>query len=499
MVAHLFLSDGVATCFIEVWVGMRKLFSVALSLLLVACGGGGGSSGSGGGSAAITSFAASSTLANLCAAPRPNTADTQGTMADEKSYLRSFVDETYLWYKDVPSNLNAASYATPQAYFDVLKTTNTTASGALVDQFHWSQTTASWNATTSGISEDYGIQWTAQASVPPRNWIVIEVDPGSPAALAGVKRGDKVTSIDGVDFVNDNTQAGVATLNQGLFPSAVTSHWFGFNGNPVLSLTPATYNIATVQKVGTIPTASGTVGYFVFDSHLAKSEAELIAAINQLKAANVSDLIIDMRYNGGGLLYIASELAYMIAGPASTTGKTFEQFTYNDKLTASNKAYPFYSVGTSQTLPYLGLNHVTILTTHGTASASESVINSLRGVDVTVDLIGGTTRGKPYGFYPQDNCGYTYFTIQFKGVNNKGYGDYADGFPATCTAPDDFTHARGDTAETMLATALTYRQTHVCPAVAALPQSFLSANSLDFKLVRPASQEMRILTGMPRL
>jgi C-terminal processing protease CtpA/Prc len=478
-------------------IDMKKLAAIAVSILLVACGGGGGP-------AATNSLAASATLANRCAALRPGTVDLPGTMADEKAYLRSFVDETYLWYKDVPNNLVAANYATPQAYFDVLKTTARTASGALVDQFHWSQTTDSWNAFTSGISEDYGIQWAAQASTPPRNWLVAEVAPGSPADSAGVKRGDKVVLIDNIDFVNDTSPDGIAKLNEGLFPSVVVAHAFVFNGKPEVSLTPAIYNTVTVQKVKIIATPTGTVGYFVFDTHLAKSEAELIDAINQLKLANVSDLIIDLRYNGGGYLYIASQLAYMVAGPTTTNGKTFEQLTYNDKLTASNTVYRFFDTAypftNTQALPYLGLNHVTILTTRDTASASESVINSLRGVDVAVDLIGGTTRGKPYGFVPQDNCGYTYFAIQFKGVNNKGYGDYADGFSATCTAPDDFNHARGDTAETMLASALSYRQTKPsCPAVAAVPQTFLGANSLDFKLVRPASQEMRILTNMPRL
>ncbi|MBP6006844.1 MAG: PDZ domain-containing protein [Rhodoferax sp.] len=479
---------------------MKKLAAIAVSILLVACGGGGG----GGGPATANSLAASATLANRCAAPRSGTLDQPGTMADEKAYLRSFVDETYLWYRDVPNNLVAANYATPQAYFDVLKTNARTTSGTLVDQFHWSQTTASWNAAVSGISEDYGIQWAVQATTTPRNLIVAEVEPGSPADLAGVKRGDRVTSVDGIDFVNDNTSAGIAILNQGVFPSVVAPHNFGFNGNPEISLTPTTYNTVTVQKVKTIATATGTVGYFVFDTHIANAEAELIAAVNQLKAANVSDLIIDMRYNGGGYLYIASELAYMVAGPGPTNGKTFEQLTFNDKLTASNTVYPFYNAFTSGNatlpLPYLGLNHVTILTTSDTASASESVINSLRGVDVVVDLIGGTTRGKPYGFVPQDNCGYTYFAIQFKGVNNKGYGDYSDGFAPTCNAPDDFTHARGDTAEAMLASALSYRQTKPnCPAVAVVAQPFLNANGQGFKLVRPASQEMRILTGMPRL
>ncbi|MBC3884307.1 S41 family peptidase [Undibacterium griseum] len=481
---------------------MKKILSLSLLSIsiLTACGGGGGSSVSvstpGDTSQTGNVLPPSATLANLCAQPRSNTADRQGTVENEKAYLRSFVDETYLWYKDVPT-LIAANYATPQAYFKDLKTTAKTASGLPVDQFHWSQTTESWNAASSGISQDYGIQWAAQASSPPRNWIVAEVAPGSPAAQAGIKRGDKITSVDGVDFVNDGTQAGVATLNEGLFPTVLAAHRLGFNGQAGISLTPALINTVTVQNVKTIPTASGTVGYFTFDTHIAKSEAELIAAINQLKAANVTDLVIDLRYNGGGLLYIASELAYMVAGPVTTNGRIFEKLTYNDKLTSKNTTYPFYSSGTTnQNLPSLGLKHVSLLVTHGTASASESIINSLRGVDVTVDLIGDVTRGKPYGFVPQDNCGYTYFSIQFKGVNDKGFGDYADGFTPTCKAADDYTHLRGDTSETMLKTALSYRQTGICPANTA--GASILGNEAGYELVRPATQEMRIVTPMPR-
>src|SRR4029453_5362330 len=79
-------------------------------------------------------------------------------------------------------------------------------------------------------------------------------------------------------------------------------------------------------------------------------------------------------------------------------------------------------------LPTLNLARVFILTGPGTCSASEAVMNGLAGVDVDVIQIGATTCGKPYGFYPEDNCGTTYFSIQFQGVNHKGFGDYADGF-----------------------------------------------------------------------
>jgi len=499
---------------------MRLWLLIVVSWLVDGCGGGGGCAGMAGGvdTCKVTSattpdpgnnagnstptpvaLAASGTLANLCASPRSATVDRQGTLAQEKAYLRSFVDETYLWYQDVPTNLVAASYPTPQLYFDVLKTTAKTASGASVDQFHWSQSTASWNAASSGISQDYGIAWAAQSSVPPRNWVVSQVAPASPAALAGVQRGDRLTAVDGIDFVNDNTAAGVALLNAGLFPSVLAPHSFGFNGSAQFSLTPATITTVTVQNVKTIASASGTVGYFSFDTHIAKSEDELIAAINQLKAANVTDLVIDLRYNGGGLLYVASELAYMIAGPTVTQGKIFEKLSYNNKLTAKNTAYDFFSTGTAgQSLPYLGLKRVTLLVSRGTASASESIINSLRGVNVVVDLIGTTTRGKPYGFVPQDNCGTTYFAIQFKGVNDKGYGDYADGFPPTCAVADDFSRSRGDPSEALLSTALGYRLTGTCPATATDPRRLKGVGTAPYELVRPATQEMRIFTGMDR-
>ena len=473
---------------------MKKILTLGILGLLSACGGGGGGSGANSGT---TTPPVISAAPNLCANPRANTADQQGTADNEKAYLYSFVNQTYLWYQQLPTNLVAASYATPQDYFDALKTSALDPTGVPVDQFHWSQTTASWNAETSGNPLDIGIQWAALNSAPPRNWVIADVAPGSPAALAGLKRGAKLTSIDGIDFVNDNVQADIDALNAALLPGPAATHSYGFNGQPGVPITSVAYSEVTVKNVKIIPTTNGNVGYFIFDTHIAKSETELTNAINQLKAAGVSDLIIDMRYNGGGLLYIASELAYMIAGPASTTNHIFESLIYNDKLTSQNTNYPFYSSGTvNQALPTLGLNHVTLLVTYGTASASESVINSLRGVNVKVDLIGATTRGKPYGFVPQDNCGWTYFSIQFKGVNDKGLGDYADGFAPTCQAADDFTHQRGDTAETMLSSALAYRATGTCPVNANLPKFVKAQTGAAYQLVRPASKEMRILTPM---
>jgi carboxyl-terminal processing protease len=246
--------------------------------------------------------------------------------------------------------------------------------------------------------------------------------------------------------------------------------------------------VTTVQNVHTITTPGGSlVGYMLFNDHLATSESELVNAFTQLQTAGVTDLVLDIRYNGGGLLDIASEVAYMIAGQ-QTVGQTFELTQFNSKYPSTNpvtgtaitplgfhSTTQGFSVTAGQALPTLGVSRVFVLTGASTCSASESIINSLQGVNVQVIQVGSTTCGKPYGFYPTDNCGTTYFSIQFQGVNAKGFGDYPDGFTpantvtpqgvsvAGCSVADDFTHALGDSAEGLLASALSYQQNAVCP------------------------------------
>jgi carboxyl-terminal processing protease len=453
---------------------------------------------------------------NLCQSPRIGRdpfndnkpyPDKQGTLAQEKTWLRSWTDETYLWYREVPTTLNPANYATAIDYFNVLKTSAITASGKAKDQFHFTYPSAEWDAMSEqGIEFGYGITWSrAPSNSLPRKRVVAIVEPGSPADKVGLKRGDQLTSVDGADFLNGNDSATIDKLNAGLFPEKEgESHTFMFKRGVanVTTILVATNVMATpVQNTKTIDTPTGKVGYLTFNSHNAVSELQLIDSINTLKATGVTDLILDLRYNGGGFLYVASELAFMIAGPDATSGKTFEQTQFNDKTPAEaptlflSTAYGF-SAPAGQALPFLGLKKVSILTSAGTCSASEAIINSLQGIDIEVNLIGAQTCGKPYGFYPTPNCGTTYFSIQFKGVNNKGFGDYADGIPATCNVADDFTHALGDPAEGQLAAALNYRNTKICPVASAgviLPNEYAPH---QLQLVRPAAKEIAIYSRM---
>lgn len=442
---------------------------------------------------------------NQCVAPRSGIdpfsgnpyPDEQGTAMDEKLWMRSWTNDTYLWYDEVEDN-DPANF-TIAGYFDQLKTTELTPTGTPKDNFHFSRATDEYNTLTqTGVSSGYGFEWEFVSLVTPRELIVQYTEPNSPAAQAGIPRGASLKTVDGVDFVNANTQEAVDVINAGLFPSesGKTTH-FTFDlvdgSELTVSVTSANIEVSPVQNVRILDTDIGKVGYFQFNTFIRIAQDSLISTFEQFIDNNVTELVIDLRYNGGGLLALASQLSYMVAGPNQTNNAIFETLQFNDKYPTTNpvtggtiRPTPFYSneidynegVLTNRLLPSLSVSTVYVITTGSTCSASEAVINSLRGIDVEVVQIGTPTCGKPYGFYPTDNCGTTYFTIQFQGVNNKGFGDFADGFIPTstpnfafelpgCSVADDFTNPLGDANEGMLAAALAYAQTGSCPASAA--------------------------------
>jgi carboxyl-terminal processing protease len=488
--------------------------ALVVATALAGCGGGGGSSSvAPTGTPATPSgappppawvpgqYAAASTFAGRCAVPRTGTdpttgrpyPDVAGSTTWENHWLRSWSNAYYLWYRELP-DLDPAAYSSTANYFSLLKTSATTPSGKAKDPFHFTYTTTEWVALTqSGASVGYGAEWSVIARTPPRRLVIAYVEPNSPAANGGLQRGAELLTVDGVDFVNANDQASVDRLNAALFPSTAGPHSFTFRQNGAsfsLTMNATTVTSRPVLIAKTLTTPTGPVGYILFNDHIATAESQLVDAVRQLQAANVTDLVLDLRYNGGGYLDLASELAFMIAGPTRTAGRTFESLTFNDKAPPGTNPVtggalsptPFrstanFNLPAGTPLPALNLSRVFVLTGPGTCSASESIINGLRGIDVQVIQIGSTTCGKPYGFYPQDNCGTTYFTIQFKGVNAKGFGDYADGFApqntvsATplaapvpgCSVADDYSRPLGDPLEGRLQSALAYRSTGVCP------------------------------------
>jgi|SRR5579883_332635 len=537
----------------------RWALPIATLAALSGCGGGGVTPGSstGGGGTGVGSgngsgnsstwtagvFQPASKFAALCASPRTGTdpstgkpyPDVQGTTTDENNWLRSWTHELYLWYDEV-QDVNPASYSSTSQYFQLMKTTETTSSGAPKDRFHFTYPTSVWQSLSqAGVEAGYGAQFEIIQSTPPRSVKIAYLQPAaelpSQTSAAGLVRGDTVLQVDGADVVNATDQASINTINAGLSPSqAGETHTFEV-------LDPGTSTPRTVQlqsaNVTSIPvlmetTVTGpggnTVGYILYNSQIATAESELISAINDLKSKGVTDLVLDLRYDGGGYLDLASELAYMIASPSQTAGETFELQQFNNQYPTTNPVTgqpitptPFhnttqgFSTTAGQPLPTLGLMRVAVITGQDTCSASESIINSLQGVGITVYQIGSTTCGKPYGFYPQDNCGTTYFSIQFQGVNAKGFGGYGDGFsPANttpsvgtlvpgCSVADDFDHPLGDPNEGRLKTALAYLanpQASTCPSPPtgnAAPPVLTQKQLLQRIFTRSPLKEMRIL------
>jgi C-terminal processing protease CtpA/Prc len=492
------------------------LHALALSALLMT-GCGGGSSGSGSNAAinqwAENVFEPEENFVNRCTNPRtgidPFTnqpfLDQAGTESDEKFWLRSWSHDKYLWYSEIEDR-NPANSETVLDYFGRLKTEALTNSGNPKDQFHFSVNTETLRQQVeSGIELSTGVRWTIRVPSPPREVRVVYVEPNSSAGLAGVQRGDLLIGVDGFDVINGSDDATVDATNQALRPDQENeTHEYQFQR---LDETTYTVNLSAdeivtqpVLAVESIASPSGNVGYILFNDHIVTAEQQLVDAVNQLNSANITDLVLDLRYNGGGFVYIASQLSYMIAGFNNTNNQVFDNTVFNDKHTQTNpftdqtlEPDPFLQTQLNgSALPSLDLNRVYILTGENTCSASELIINALRGVDVEVIQIGNTTCGKPYGFYATDNCGTSYFSINFRSENAKAYGDYADGFVPSaidngqeqirgCEVADDLTRLLGDANEARLATALFFRENNACPPQLRAKLNTSSADGLLLK------------------
>jgi hypothetical protein len=516
--------NNLANDSIDPWIASNRMvrtFCLLITLsIITACGGGGGAGAitppppppPGGTGWQMGMFMPASTFAAQCQAPRPGSGDMQGMTVDENNFLRSFSDDTYLWYSEI-ADQDPGPFNDPIAYFGVLRTTGLSPSGQAKDQFHFTFDTEEWiQLSQSGVSAGYGASFAVLAPAPPREIVVAYTDPNTPATSLPIPltRGAAIISIDGAAVVDGDP----AVLNAGLFQaSAGETHTFevldlGAQASRMITMTAANIASTPVQETRVIVTATGErVGYMVFNDHIATAEAGLVEAVNLLNAGQgIDDLILDLRYNGGGFLDIAAQMAYMIAGQAQVAGRWFETTQFNDKHTATDifgnpiTPTPFhnttlgFSSAPGAALPVLNLPRVYVLTSSGTCSASEAIMNGLRGVGVEVIQIGTTTCGKPYGFFPQDNCGTTYFTIQFRGVNFMDFGDYTDGFVPSavddgqadvlgCTVQDDFTKLLGDPTENRLEVALAHQAGMGCVTPTAAAPGVLSKTGVPLDAI----------------
>ncbi|WP_169558539.1 S41 family peptidase [Uliginosibacterium gangwonense] len=412
--------------------------------ILAGCGGGGG------GSSNTTTTTDCSTLGQL-------------------RFVRQHVDDKYLFYQYAGTTRPENYPYSPIQYFEDI-TVNTIPS---IDRFSYAiPTSQAYSSLQEGQSMDLGIRGEYDQNNALR---ISYIEPNSSAATAGLQRGDQIIAINGSTV----TSAGVTQAQyDALFASpsgtyvSITYLHPGNAASTAVNLRTTTYADTPVPFIGvaTLGTGGATkkAGYLVFNEHTVPAEGQLADAFNSLAQANVTDLILDLRYNRGGYTAIASEVAYMIAGSTATSKKVFEYVLHNDKHSAEDYYEPFYNAmglttgRYAEKLPALNLSRVYVLTSASTCSASEMIINGLRGIDIPVIIVGGTTCGKPYGMQQADYCGTSYFALQFQTANAKNEGGYISGFTPSCTASDDLAHQLGDSNEQMLSMALNHISTGQC-------------------------------------
>jgi C-terminal processing protease CtpA/Prc len=447
----------------------RPLLTLCISLLL-ALHGCGGSGGSGGEPAATGPGYFDPPYANAYSYLE------QCTNLNPKKFIRAYLDENYLWPEQVQRR-DALTYDTAADYFKaILAPPN-------IDRFSFSSPIDEADARETGEAFDVGIHWVNAGSSAAPLWRVARVEPGSPAAANGIRRGDTL----------------FGKLNTNLYSNTTQSLFYDFsylrNGQVLQAkLKPASIFEDPVGPTVVLNTNTRKVGYLSFESHYGNAQDQLIESLQSMAQQGVQELVLDLRYNSGGYLYIASTLASMLTpSPVLQTRPEFIRLQPNAKLTASYqnavlRMSPFVQyVGDNaifkagSALPQLPINRVYVLTTGATCSASESLVNGLRGVGVTVHTIGDTTCGKPYGMTRQDNCGTAYYPIEFRGVNALGESDFSNGFAPRCVVADDLDHERGDAREAQLSAALTHMQTGQCPAKTVVPDDSAASRQMSPK------------------
>ncbi len=418
--------------------------------------------------------------ANWCVQPS-EAGEQQGSTGHENFFVREMIHSEYLWSADV-ADQNPMIFNHPVNAFYAQLSPLKTASGKDKDAYSFAMTYADYSAFfVEGNSESYGIEWVNRFSTNQASMEIAFVEPGSPADRAGLKRGLEVLSLNGIAVRDGVIESKARALNEATYPAkngdTLSLEYRTSSGSSPVTVTliSGKVDVTPVLVHKTLETATGKVGYMVFNTFVSdRVQVPLVEALADFETIGIEDLVLDLRYNSGGAITYANQLSYMIAGPEQTRGKVFNRYIYNPRYLPDEQG--FTSVDEAgKPLPSLNLPRVFVLTTGSTCSASELVMNSLRGIGVEVIQIGTTSCGKPYGFAGIYNCGWVYFPIQFQTTNHLKFGDYADGFEPSnnatgnsttllpgCRVEDDFDHALGDTQEALLAKALAFRQTNSC-------------------------------------
>ncbi len=375
------------------------------------------------------------------------------SMESQKKYVYDVMHDSYLWADDV-ANDGYRQDQDDESLLERLKNQK--------DHFSFIMpATESQSYFQEGVNDGFGLDF--QPLYMDENedniaLVLLYTYKGSPAQKAGLLRGDGIVKVDGQTVNSENYQTLYRRLRES---SSIELEVLRGANTFQVSLQKARYQIHPILHHEVFNGTNGNrVGYMVFQDFIDTAIPEVDEVFRYFKEQRVTDLVLDLRYNGGGSDRIANHLSTLIAG-RNVAGKIFHQTIFNRRYARYNTKQHFERSPAHA----LHLNRVFVLTTPNTCSASELVINALRASSnhVQVIQIGDRTCGKPYG-YAQAGvyCDKALYAINMGTQNSDGVGDYVDGLAPMCYVEDDYTHGFGEVGEGMLGEALYYISTGSC-------------------------------------
>lgn len=421
---------------------IHSLLCMTATAFLTACGGGGGGGGG------VT--------------PAPTC-----SIDSQKQFVLDLTNEWYLFPETLPAQVNLANYATPQALLDAL-TAGARAQGK--DRFFSYVTTRQADSSFFGEGEFIGFGFRSR--IDGNRVFFTDVFESTPASEAGLVRGAELLAVDsGSGFVPVATILATDPNLTGVFGPATEGVERGLRvrDNGVTTDSTLTKRIVTITPVPadgvailTLPGNPGVeVGYVALRTYISTAQAPLIAAFGQFKARGITRFIIDVRYNGGGLLNIAQDLADLL-GDARGPNDKLASLRYRASK-SSNDQTVFFNPFPESVAPI----QIAFITTDATASASELSV-SIMDPYVNVAIVGGNTFGKPVGqdAFDQTGCDTRLRLITFRTTNALEEGDYFDGLANrvdfSCAAADDVSRLTSDPAEASTAEALFWLENNRC-------------------------------------
>ena len=364
--------------------------------------------------------------------------DDDKTTVTEDAVANEWIDQTmrfwYYWADEIPARSSLNFKAKPENFFYSLLSSK---DGKSTDNGHYYYSSIEKLDAVTRSSTDYGLGLKIQLWILSQNPTkyaanVLYVLPGSPADEAGIKRGNWIFSVNGTAINGTNVYDLIGTESVtvafGDYYNTVAS---GYN---TATLNPAAVNdhpIIYKETMQSQSTDMKVVGYMVFNHFTSGPDGnddttyneDMVQTFAEFKNHGVTDFILDLRYNGGGLVTVAKLLSELLA-PQSAMGQTFCQLRYNSQMAEHNYTYIY-----EENAANLNLNRLYVLTGTYTASASEAVINCLKPY-YDVVLLGEQTEGKNVGSITltTEKYGYEIHPIVCQIYNSQNQSDYSNGF-----------------------------------------------------------------------